>query len=319
LIQCLSDDQVDQLVFRAAVTEDPERLPSGLSESLKARRLLAATAVLRQEHVLREVVTVLDEGVPYVVLKGALARHLLYEKPYLRPSADIDVLVMPAHAHEAIRRLQRRGFAITLAAHSDTHEATLQGNGVAVDLHWHLLRPGRMRVDITDEIVADRVRRGDLWGPGDAHLTVIMLVHPAITDHVTGRLITAVDLDRWLRNGPVPWDETVEILGRIGLRTAAWAMLRWTHDLFATPVPEEVWRAIAPSPLRRKHIETWLQRHPARLYRRHPMLVRGAFSLALQDRAADAVRALFMLARKDRLTLQQVQSRGRDTLDSASW
>ena len=113
-----------------------------------------------------------------------------------------------------------------------------------IDLHWSLLRPGRMRHNLTGEILSSRVRRGNLWGPDDAHLTVAMLVHPAITDHVTGRLISAVDLDRWLRSQPIPWDEVVAILDRVGLRTAAWAMLRWTHAILGTPVPETTWRAL---------------------------------------------------------------------------
>jgi hypothetical protein len=165
------------------------------------------------------------------------------------------------------------------------------------------MRPGRMRHDITDEIVGNRVRRGNLWGPNDAHLTVAMLIHPAITDYVTGRLISAIDLDRWLRKIEAPWDEVVRILGHVGLRTAAWAMLRWTNEVLGTPVPEPVWRALAPSPLRARYLEAWLARHPGALYFQRPWLVRGAFSLALQDRVSDVAFALWKMARKDRLSL----------------
>jgi hypothetical protein len=130
-------------------------------------------------------------------------------------------------------------------------------------------------------------------------------VHPAITDYVTGRLISAVDLDLWLRKRQVRWDEVTHLLGRIGLRAAAWAMLFWTCSLFETPVPSEIWRELAPSMLRRRYLEFWLGLDPARLYGRVSWLARGAFSLALQDRVRDASRAVWTLARKERLSLPQ--------------
>ena len=304
----LAIDQVDQLWLEAAMASEPaERVPTGLVEVLKARRRGGAVASFRQDHALGRATALLDElGIEHVVFKGALVRRLLYAKPHLRPAVDVDLLVSRARTPAAVRVLQQRGFESSLASHSDTHEACLAWHEVQLDLHWSLLRPGRMRVDLTSEILADRVRRGDLWSPSDTHLTVIMLVHPAITDHVTARLISAVDIDRWLRSRPIPWDSVLEVLDRIGLRTAAWAMLYWTHALFGTPVPDPVWHALAPGELRKRYLVTWLRYHPANLYWQHPWLVRGGFSLALQDRAADAARALWKLARKDRLSLDQV-------------
>jgi hypothetical protein len=301
--QALAYDQVDQLFLHAAETSGlAPHLPDRLVELLSARRMLVAASVIRQEHVLGEACALLDAiGVEYVVFKGALVRQFLYAKPYLRASADVDLLVAPAAAPTVARVFEQRGYAMTILAHSDTHEISLERLGVGLDLHWSLLRPGRMREEIAREIVEGRVRRGSLWGPSDTHLTVAMLVHPAITDYVTGRLVSAVDLDLWLRKRQVRWDEVTHLLGRIGLRTAAWAMLVWTRSLFETPVPNEIWRQLAPRTLRRRYLEYWLGLHPARLYGRQPWLVRGAFSLALQDRVRDAARAVWTLARKERL------------------
>jgi hypothetical protein len=305
VVQALVADQVDQIFLAAAQGSTlVAQLPAGLGELLTARRRSIVVNVSRQEHVLGQASALLDEiGVGHVVFKGALVRQFLYAKPYLRPSEDVDLLVASDAAPRVSQALGQRGYSVTAAAHADTHEVSLAKNGVLLDVHWSILRPGRMRVDLTAEILAQRVRRGDLWGPNDVHLAVVMLVHPAISDHVTARLISAVDLDRWLRSREIPWDGVVEVLDRIGLRTAAWTMLRWTHALFDTPVPEEVWRALAPGPLRQRYLEAWLARHPGALYWKHPHLVRGAFSLALQDRVSDAARALWKLARKDRLSL----------------
>jgi hypothetical protein len=305
LTRALAGNQVEQFLLHTSLAHgSAPQLPAQLVERLTARKLHHAANVVRQEHVLGEASELLEKSrVTHVVLKGALVRQFLYAKPYLRPSADVDLLVAPADLPRAARLFETHGYSLTVEAHSDTHEISIERLGVGIDLHWSLLQPGRMRHDITDEILANRVRRGNLWSPSDAHLTVAMLIHPAITDHVTGRVISAVDLDLWLRSQPIPWIEAIAILERIGLRTAAWAMLRWTHAILGTPVPETVWRALAPSPVRAKYLEAWLGRHPGALYFRRPWLVRGAFSLALQDRPSDAARALWMLAYKDRLSL----------------
>lgn len=301
-------DQVDQLFLHGARRRGLlDRVPAALIDRLAARTLQAAAAMVRQDHVLREACVLLDQQtIPHVVFKGALARAFLYLEPQLRFSADADLLIPVASAGALMRALEPRGYRCATASHSDTHEMSVVRRGISLDLHWALFRPGRMRHDLADEILALRTRYGDLWGPDDVHLTVVMLVHPAITDHVTARLISAVDLDRWLRNRTIPWDAVVAVLDRIGLRTAAWAMLYWTRALLATPVPAHVWDALAVSPLRQRYLVAWLARHPARLYRRHPWWVRGAFSLALQDEPRDAARAIWRLARKHRLTFPQV-------------
>jgi hypothetical protein len=307
LLRALAGDQIDQLFLRAAGDAGVvPRLPAELVEQLRARRLRVAASLARQDHLLDEACALLDDlKAKYVVFKGVLARALLYAEPHLRPAVDVDLLLASEMTTSVAGALAQRGYHAGVAPHSDTHELTLTRPGIEIDLHWSLLRPGRMRVDITPEILANRVRRGELWSPNDTHLTVAMLVHPAITDHVTGRLISAVDLDRWLRQTAVEWNAVIEVLGRIGLRTAAWAMLRWTHGLFDTPVPEEAWRALSPPRLRQRYIDAWLHRDPGRLYAQRPNLVRGAFSLALQDRVSDAARALWKLARKDRISLAQ--------------
>jgi hypothetical protein len=302
--QALAERQVDQLVLLGDSAHADSPLPVRLVECLTARRLELAAIVMRQQHLLGEASRLLDgAGIEHVVWKGAWARQQLYAKPYLRPAADVDMLVAPRNLRQSIQLLKARGWNLIVQDHSDTHEVCLDRFGVEIDLHWSLLRPGRMRQDITAEILANRVRFDDLWRPSDTHLTVAMLVHPAITDYVTGRLISAVDLDHWLRQHPVCWQDVLEVLGRIGLRTAAWAMLRWTTSLFATRVPVDVKRALAPSLWRQRYIEAWLARHPAQLFARRPNLVRAGFSLALQDHARDAVRALWRLARKERLAL----------------
>jgi hypothetical protein len=293
--QSLARDHIDQLfLYRAEAAGLWPRLPQQLQKLLAARRFTVAAATLVQERVLDKACALLEQaGVEYLVFKGALLRRALYPDTYLRPCTDQDLLVSPSALPQAMRAFERCGYRIVVPA--STHEVALTKGGVCIDLHWHLMRPGRMRWDVTEELLRQRVRHGGLWGPSDQHQTVQMLVHPAITEHVTGRLVLAADLDLWLRSRTIRWDGVLRWLTRMGLRTAAWTMLVWTQGLFDTPVPPDVWSELAPSVWRQRYLKCWLALDPAEKYAQRPWLVRGAFSLALQDRGRDSVRSLWML------------------------
>jgi hypothetical protein len=85
------------------------------------------------------------------------------------------------------------------------------------------------------------------------------------------------------------------VVAQSGLGAAAWAMLTWTHALFETPVPSLAWRTLAPGQKRARYLRAWLERDPAALYQRWPLLVRGGFSLALHKSPWAALRALMLL------------------------
>ena len=224
------------------------------------------------------------------MFKGAQLQHALYPEPHLRPCTDVDVLVSPQAFRQAMDTLQRQGFVL-LKPRPRAFEVTLTRHRLHLDLHACPIRPCRLRRDITDELLARRIRCGDLWAPSDLDNTFIALVHPAITDYVTGKVVRAVDLDRWVRSRSIDWDAVVGLLSETGLRTAAWAMLTWTRWLFDTPVPESVVRRIAPSPWRAWYLERWLELEPPRVYRHNRWLARGGFSLALHDQVRDTARA----------------------------
>jgi len=134
VVQALANDLVDQLVLRAAEASGlAARLPVRVIQLLSARRMLVAVNVIRQEHVLGEACALLDEiGVEYVVFKGALVRQFLYAKPYLRPSADVDLLVPPGEANP-------------LAYDSRTNAALSFDNHLAVMMSLRPTWPGASR------------------------------------------------------------------------------------------------------------------------------------------------------------------------------
>lgn len=87
---------------------------------------------------------------------------------------------------------------------------TLTGFGASIDLHWNLLRPGRSRINLPHLALKTRQKqKNGIYVPGNLATTVIQLIHPAITEYTTARLIRVVDLVRWLRHCTRPATTTI--------------------------------------------------------------------------------------------------------------
>lgn len=300
LLHFLQIHRVDQLWLRTILDLGLEgALPGDSLEILKqARRHHALSLMLRLEAADRTTRTLDAAQIPHVLFKGVQVADLLYEDAVLRPSADIDVLVAADDRQRAFEALGEAGFKPAPQTDEPDYEIALFGHGSHVDLHWHLLQPQRSRADLTAWILQSRQQQGSRWFPAYEATLVIMLLNPAITDHVTDRLIQAIDIDRFLRflesedPPPFDWQKVIRLLDNSGLKTAAWTMLEQSRRLFASPIPPKVEKALRPGPIRRRYLRQWLPRNPARLYGRYPLLVRTGFSLFLQDRPRDMLRAI---------------------------
>ncbi|MEM7356026.1 MAG: nucleotidyltransferase family protein [Acidobacteriota bacterium] len=300
LVGFLTRHRIDQLVYRLMLERlAPSDWPEALRESLQWAQRRTAVAVLYQIEAAKQAAEALDGAeIPYVFFKGFHLGEALYGDAVLRPASDVDLLVAEGDLQRAIEALGPSGFARVEQAGQPSYEAALDGHGSQLDVHAHLFHPRRCRQSLTHWILAHRQERNGLWFPNEAAALLIMLLNPALTDHVTLQLIHAVDLDRWLRHlqsaaPTVDPQATVAVLEDSGVATAAWTMLDWTRSLLSTPLPPGFEAAVAPGPLRRAYLRQWLRRDPARLYAYWPLLVRGGFSLVMQDRLGDALRAVF--------------------------
>jgi hypothetical protein len=291
----LERNRVDQLWLHTVRAKGLENLlPKAVYERLKQNRRRSAVAVIGREEAARQMHRALTEAqIPYVFFKGFQLGEDLYGDAVLRPSADIDVLVSEENSAHSLRVLTAAGFNANPQTGGPDYEVALYGHQSPVDLHWHILQPQRCRVPLTRWILDSRQERGGWSFPGPEATLVILLLNPAVTDYVSERLIQALDVDRFLRSHPeLRWDLCLDILHRLGLRTAAWLMLEHTRRLLATPVPPEVEKALAPGTFRRAWLRAWLARDPALLYSRWPLLVRGGLGLFLQDQIGDTLRYL---------------------------
>ena len=274
------------------------------AEAFKPARMAAVALYAAQIPALREIHEVLDAaGIAFAVFKGAANRELLYADPSLRLCYDLDLLVARADRHRAVEALQSVGFTAYPDANSISRELILSRNVVDIDLHWGVLRAGRLRYEPAEEILERRRKVNGLWMPSTADSVLLLLVHPAFAKHVSSTemaLHRVLDIAEWWRKYPVDLAALDAQLKKQGVRTAAWTVLEWVKLL----LPEFACDTTAWQPLRlrRAWLRTWLRNDwPGRMNAWHALRLL-AFSPFLHDTPSDAWRALqgWRFARRNR-------------------
>jgi len=262
-------------------------------------RLAAEAFYLAQEHALRDVDAALQRaGVEYALIKGAANRLLLYANPAIRACHDLDLLVKPQQRLRAATAIVETGFDANPQARSVSRELLLTRGNVCVDLHWSLLREGRLRRDFTATMLSRRRRSGALWILNNDDAVFALLVHPAFTKHLAGwdmGLHRVMDIAVWMRSQDFDWPAVRTRLEQNGVQTAAWATLRWIEllaGLHALPRMAEMAADVRPGRLREVWLATWLRKNlSARTSGMHWARLLG-FTMLLHDTAGDSVRAL---------------------------
>ena len=253
---------------------------------------------LAQENALREVDDALNgAGIDYAVIKGAANRLFLYDNPALRACLDIDILVSPEARGSAALALADRGFEPAPEARNISRVVVMTRNDGDVDMHWSLLREGRLRHDLTPGMLARRRRQGDVWVLGPEDTLFALLVHPAFAKHLAGwemGLHRIVDLLFWLQTQDFDWPTLRDLLKSNGVGTAAWATLRWAQLLAQPHLPAQLEMMLSdlePGRLRRAWLNRWLRRDwSARTSDKHWLRLLG-LSMFLHDTPGDSMRA----------------------------
>ena len=256
-------------------------------------RLAAEAMYAMQRSASTEIDVALSEaGIESVFIKGVANRERLYPNPALRQCADLDLLVRRDDRFRATEALQKAGFEPRPDPASISRELVLSRGVVDIDLHWELLRQGRLRQDPSDELIARRQRVNGLWMPNPNDAAFLLLVHPAFAKNISVPdmgLHRVLDIVRWQQTEGFDLATLTPMLEGQGVKTAAWAVLRWVQLLnpdFMLAI--DAWR---PGRLRGVWLESWLEHDwSTRLVRLHALRLVG-LSPFLHDTAMDALRA----------------------------
>ena len=288
-------------IFHTHLSEQGSQSPEleTVREALRPFALKCAARYLAQKRTLKKIHEVLETAsINYAVFKGAHVRESAYEQPWLRTTADIDVLVSNKDQSAAIDALRNSGMEYHHNPEVFSHEVTLTNSDTSVDLHWHIMRPGRTRVDMTDSLLKNMELTHGYWGMNPTATLFVLLTHPAINKYVCSpdaSLIKLVDLSLWMKHPDVDRDQLLALINAAGLRTAAWSTLFLLHLLTNERDNKELVEELQPGVLQRKYIEFWVSMDLPTLLYSHRFLMRTAFSLSLHDNLSDMIRAVAQL------------------------
>ncbi len=268
-------------------------------DEFRESRLLAEAMFLGQERALSEIDELFSSAaIDYAVIKGAANRLAYYKTPAVRASFDLDLLVRPSDRVRAAEVLSAAGYVASPNLHNIGHELVLSRESVDVDLHWALLRKGRLRRDPTDSFLARRRRIADAWVLNAEDSLFMLIVYPAFAKHLAAYgmgLHRVVDIVRCLNAGGFDWQRVSSELGDCGVKAAAWAALRWVELLVPAQSIDrlgDMLTDLRPGSLRGAWLDYWLRNNLSERVADSHWLRLLAFSPFLHDRPGDAMRGL---------------------------
>jgi len=266
---------------------------------LRSRALHSAANYLLQRQGLNIIKQAFAESnVPYAVFKGAHIREQLYPQQAVRPSCDIDVLVSKTDKVRAIQLLAENGYTIKPKAKDISHEVTMASKTVSIDLHWEILRPGRTRIDLTDELLNNTVDYSVYRGLNNEATLFVMLVHPVFAKYTSSNLaslIRMVDLIKWLQIETIDFEKVYFLLERGGVKTAAWITCTWLTLLTGISLPDSFIHAVKPSRMKTLYLTSWLRKNHAMALSEYPFFIKAGFTLPAHDNVRDVCRAAICL------------------------
>jgi hypothetical protein len=239
-----------------------ERIPPAVRAHVESEQALVAYQTQMARRLLAELGRLLDgRGFPVVVLKGAA--YLLQDLACARGRlfSDVDLLVPRAHLAEAEALLREAGwrFAESLDAHDEryyrewSHELpplAHPAHPLQLDLHHSILPPvGRARPDDAALFAASIPVEGTPFRVlAPAEQVLHACAHVFQDSDLSEMLRDVADIDVLLRArgaGTGFWDALIARARLHGLGRALWYGLRFSADLFATPVPDGAWQSLA--------------------------------------------------------------------------
>jgi len=264
---------------------------SAWRKALKKQCFKDTTRYLAQKKAILELDRLFTaEKIPYALIKGAHIREVVYPNPAYRPSVDIDLLVSPDQKLKAVHSLCAKGYTLFANRANISHEVTLIKDNVHLDLHWHIMRPGRTRVNLTELFLQSRKRYDFFWALDNETTLLVMLTHPVFTEYSTGpqsAIIKLLDLQKWMIRQEIDWQRLLCILDDTGLKTAAWITATILADLTGCLLPSFVRDAILPSGLKRFFLKLWLDQNLSSRFADYPIFPKYVFSLLAHDSVSD--------------------------------
>lgn len=246
----------EHIKLSKASVEYPQAMLDRLTE---LERNEVATELLRFSESRKVLSSLEAAGIAVLVLKGTALAYGLYEKPYLRPRGDTDILLQNAEAAEAAGVVVKSmGYECSSLMHKPSKNAisfeveyrrtSKHGSSQSLDIHWALANNALYASRFSNAELLAGARELPMLGPnikglGFVHAMAHACVHRVahLPEGLGGRLIWLYDMHLLSAKFSVnDWTEFLQIASQRQLAGAFLDGLRSTVDAFHTLIPSNV-------------------------------------------------------------------------------
>ena len=274
-LRWLLDSQLDWVTLRSLAQREratlivwqwlqrlgTDHLPAEIADGWRRLAMVCEFEARRLERCLHEAVDALaSQGIDVMLLKGSALAYTAYTSFAERPMGDLDILVRPAHAHEAWALLQTRGWAWPSARWpaegypGHQHLPPLvhaDGAGVRLEVHTDLLPVGHPfhlpRETLWRDARTVRLNQHSARVPDPVLLLLHACIHFAWTHQLQWASWRAFrDVATLTGGGGFSWAPFVALARDSRATTSCYWTLRLAQSLAGVPIPHDVLRALRP-------------------------------------------------------------------------
>lgn len=230
-------------------------LPDVCTQKLRAAAMAVAVRNVNMMRELERVVGMFDRPkVAVLLLKGAALNLTVYQRPDQRPMSDLDLLVKPPNAHQALELLMEQGCEMGYDLISDDffpkyhHEIELFTGGARparLDLHVRPFRPLRLARTMPDDALWHEahvmpIGESEALIPRPELMLLQLAAHAAF--HGCSRLLWLYDLKRLVRHygASIDWSLVTRCASRWHLSCAVSCAIERTEELLGSGCPQSV-------------------------------------------------------------------------------
>ena len=236
-------------------------LPHNLVEKLTHLRRNSSVNEIYKLKQLQKTLALLDQAqIKYLLLKGCALAFSIYEKPYLRPRSDCDVLIHESDKQKIQSILSTSGFTKSpgisgdLVSHQASFTRTENNIDFIYDIHWKISNSNAYADRFDFDLLYERKTSVNTISATAFRLSNIdALLHGAVHyfGHFSGerdRLIWLYDLHLLANNlTESDWQNLLALSANQQLDHLLFGALKITRQTFSTPLPAYVTSSLQQS------------------------------------------------------------------------
>ena len=234
-------------------------------------------------------------NIQYAVFKGAHSREVLYGNPSIRPSADVDILILPDQRYNAFKLLLENDYLPKIHRETISHELSMEKHFASIDFHWDILRPGRIHTNLAKDFLNRRVVTNNFYTLCPDDELFVLLIHSVFSKYLTAphsRLCVFVDILYWALSRLINWERVLRQLSHTRFFTAAWLTCTYIKLLTETTLFDDLLDLCAPSRYMQKYFGVWLTRDFSTKFLHIPFIPQCFLTLPAHDRFSDIIRTI---------------------------